>query len=244
MSMGAEPDPPPDQGAAPDGAAPDDAAPDGADTILLINPNTSARALAMMLAAAAPHLPPGLRLRGVCAAAGVPMIVTEADLRVSAAEVVRLGRSAAVRAIVVAAFGDPGVEALRALVSVPVIGLGAAAIAEAAAGGRRFGIATTTPRLAGAIARLVARLSLSGSFTGTRVPGDDPLVLAGDPARQEIALAAAARLCFTRDGAQAVIIGGGPLSAAARSARVQDMGLIIEPVPAAIRRAVRLLAGG
>ena len=98
MSMGAEPDPPPDQGAAPDGAASD-----GADTILLINPNTSAPALAMMLAAAAPHLPPGLRLRGVCAAAGVPMIVTEADLRVSAAEVVRLGRSAAVRAIVRAA---------------------------------------------------------------------------------------------------------------------------------------------
>ena len=211
--------------------------------ILLINPNTSARALDMMLRIAAAVAPAGVAVRGIGAASGVPMILTDADLRASAAEVVRLGiaSTADMAAMVVAAFGDPGAEALRAAVRVPVVGIGAAAFAEAAAGGRRFGIATTTPGLIGAIEALVARLSFGSGFTGVRVPIDDPLALAADPSRQEEALAQSVRECIELDGADAVIIGGGPLSAAAAALRRRFATDIIEPVPAAIRCVARLL---
>jgi allantoin racemase len=195
----------------------------------------------MMLDIAAPLLPLGAALRGVSAARGMAMIVSEADLLAAAPEVVRLGLEARdVTAIVVAAFGDPGVVALRDAVSVPVVGIGEASIAEAAEGGRRFGIATTTPGLVRPIEALVERLSLSRNFTGVRVPGGDPLLLAADAARQQRALARSVRDCIDLDGAEAVIIGGGPLSAAAQALRLNFTIEITEPVPAAIRYITRL----
>ena len=212
-------------------------------TILLINPNTSEQTTRLMLDAAARDLPPHVTLRGATAGHGVPMIVTEADLLGSAAEVIRLGRAAApdVSAIVVAAFGDPGAGALREVVGVPVIGIGESAMREAASGGRRFGVATTTPALVGSIEALVERLDLGRQFTGARVPDADPLVLAADASGQETALARLAAECFGQDGAEAVIVGGGPLSGAARALRERFGSRIVEPVPAAARRALRLL---
>lgn len=215
--------------------------------ILLINPNTSAASLEMMLGVAR-GAGPGLAIRGVCAETGPSMIVDAAQLAASAAEVVRLGRAAAgVSVIIVAAFGDPGVAELRGLVDVPVIGIGEASVREAAAGGRRFGIATTTPELVAAMGAMVERLGVAASFTGVRLAdGDplsgDPLSLAAHPAAQEQALAAAVAACVERDGAEAVIIGGGPLSDAARALRDRLAVAIIEPVPAAVRLA-GVLAG-
>jgi allantoin racemase len=211
-------------------------------TLLLLNPNTSERTTHLMLDVAARGLPAGVTLRGETAAHGAPMIVTEADLPGSAAEVIRMGGAAGpeVSAIIVAAFGDPGAAALRDRVSVPVIGIGEASMREAASGGRRFGIATTTPALVGAIQTMVEQLDLGCWFTGARVPNGDPLVLAADPPRQEAALARAASDCFDLDGAEAVVIGGGPLSAVARALRERFGSRIIEPVPAAVRRALML----
>jgi len=213
-------------------------------TILLINPNTSERTTRLMLDAAAPDLPPAVTLRGATAARGVPMIVTEAALLASAEEVLRLGRAAGpdVAAIIVAAFGDPGAAELRNAVTVPVIGIGEASMREAASGGRRFGIATTTPALVGSIETMVEQVGLGRWFTGARVPAGDPLSLAADATRQEAALARAATECFDLDGAAAVIIGGGPLSGAARTLREQFGRRIVEPVPAAVRRALMVLS--
>jgi Asp/Glu/hydantoin racemase len=215
-------------------------------TILLINPNTSVASLDMMLSVARPLLPPDVAIRGVCVAAGVPMITTEAALTAAAAEVAAIGvaESAGADAIVVAAFGDPGAALLRALGTLPVIGIGESAIREAAADGRRFGIATTTPGLVGAMERMVGRLSFAAQLTGVRVPDGDPQALAADPPSQQAALAEAATACIEQDGAAAVIIGGGPLSEAARALRGRFAVAMIEPVPAAIRQALRVLGKG
>lgn len=206
--------------------------------ILIVNPNTSARTTAMLLGVARAHLPPGTAVRGATAADGPGMIVDEAALARSADEVVRIGltEGPGARAVIVAAFGDPGAGRLRAALSVPVIGIGEAAIREAAAGGRRFGIATTTPALARAIAAMVAAHGVAASFTGLRLPEADPLALAADPARQDAALGQAVRDCLDRDGAEVVVIGGGPLSESAARLHGQYPGAIIEPLPAALRR--------
>ena len=205
--------------------------------ILLINPNTSERTTAMMLAAARPHLRPGIGIRGATAALGPAMILDEAAVAASVEEVVRIGLQDGQRArgVVVAAFGDPGVDRLRVLLPIPVVGIGEAAIREAASSGRRFGIATTTPGLVRAIKARVAELRLGHLFTGVRVPGTDPLLLASDPARQDEALAQATRDCIEQDGAEAVVIGGGPLSDTAARLREYYPGAIVEPVPAAMR---------
>lgn len=174
------------------------------------------------------------------------MIVNEHDLNASADEVVRLGlaEASAAAAIIVAAFGDPGLRRLRDLASVPVVGIGEASFAAASRGGRRFGIATTTAGLVNAIEAMIEQRSSGALFTGVRVAEGDPLVLAADPAAQEHALAQAVRDCVAMDGAEAVVIGGGPLSAAARALRDQFGAEIIEPVPEAVRLASRLAGFG
>ncbi len=199
----------------------------------------------MMLTVAERALPPGFTLAGACAATGPSMITNAEQLVGSVAEVVRIGRTASkISAIVVAAFGDPGVAELRDIMDVPVIGIGEASMQEAHAGGRRFGIATTTPGLVASITAIIEQLGFAGAFTGVRLGTGDPLALAADPAAQERALAEAARLCVTQDGAEAVIIGGGPLSAAAAALGQTVMLPIIQPVPAAIRRIADLVKIG
>lgn len=119
------------------------------------------------------------------------MIVRDEDLDASAADVVRRGAAEVsdVSAIVVAAFGDPGVEAPRGLVGVPVVGIGEASLTEAASGGQRFGIAATTPGLIRSIEGSVTKLALNEWFTSVWFPEVDPIDLAADAPRQELELA-------------------------------------------------------
>lgn len=205
-------------------------------SIALINPNSSAATLESMLAVARPLLPPGLELVGAVADRGPPMIVDEAGLEIAADEVLRLGCALARRCcgIVVAAFGGPGVERLRRDVDCPVLGIGDAALRSAAARGR-FAVATTTPRLVDSIVRQAAAVGAGDRFLGVRLAEGDPTELAADPALQLERLLAAVQRCFEQDGADAVVIGGGPLSDSARALRARFGERIVEPVPAAMR---------
>src|SRR5262245_53683450 len=103
-------------------------------SLLLINPNTSAKTTEMMLAAARPLLAGHARLRGITAANGARMILSDEDIAVAAQEVIRLGQAAAkdVDCIVIGAFGNPGLDELRRSLPCHVIGIGEAAVLEAA----------------------------------------------------------------------------------------------------------------
>ncbi|HEY3049964.1 MAG TPA: aspartate/glutamate racemase family protein [Polaromonas sp.] len=212
-------------------------------TVLLINPNTSLQTTALMLRSARAVLQPPVELVTATAARGAPMIISEADLAISAQEVVTMGLAHAtqVDAMVISAFGNPGLGALRTQVAVPVVGIGDAAMQEAAAGGRRFGIATTTPGLELSIAGAVDRLGLRAQFSGVRIPPGDPLVLAGNPDLQAERLADAVRACVKQDGAAAVVIGGGPLAESADRLARQFAVPVISPVAAGMRQVMREL---
>ena len=143
--------------------------------ILLINPNTCADTTAMMVAIARSCVPDGIAVTGATATRGPPMITTPAALAAAAAEVVEIGtrEAAGVSGIVVGAFGDPGLETLQRNVSIPAVGICEAAMIDAAAGGRRFGVATVTPDLAAPITERARDLGLLHLFTGIRLtPGD------------------------------------------------------------------------
>ena len=70
-------------------------------------------------------------------------------------------------AVVVACFGDPGVEALRLLVRVPVIGIGAASFVQAAFISRRFAIVTPAVGTPERYAAVTAAMGLTRQFLGT-----------------------------------------------------------------------------
>ncbi|VVD72675.1 aspartate/glutamate racemase family protein [Pandoraea nosoerga] len=219
--------------------------------ILLINPNTSTATTHMMAGIARTYFasvmagPPSVV--GATVPQGAPMIVDEHDLAI-AAEAVNdpqiIALAALADGVIVGAFGDPGIDALRARLDVPVVGIGASSVREAATGGRRFGIATTTPRLADSIAANVRKLGLGAHFTGARFTTGDPLALGDAPAQLESSLAGAVQACIEADGAQAVVIGGGPLGEAAQALGERFSIPVIGPVPAACRALLRAMRLG
>jgi len=209
--------------------------------ILLINPNSSVKTTDMMVGIAAASAPPDIGVVGATASRAPQMITTQAELLASADEVVEIGKRdvGGMSGIIVGAFGDPGLDALRNAVAVPVVGICEASMMEAASGGRRFGVATVTPDLVAPIEQRARDLHLHDLLSGIRLTPGDPLELARDPARLERALAEAVRECLEKDGAEAVIIGGGPLGQAAVALAPLFKQPIVAPIPAAVRRLVR-----
>jgi Asp/Glu/hydantoin racemase len=211
--------------------------------LLLVNPNSNAATTDAMVAIAADAAPPGTVVEGLTAPEGPPVILEPVALEGAGLVVASLApavRAKAPDAVMVAAFGDPGLAALRSQLAVPVVGIGEAAITEAADRGR-FAIVTTTPALAGAITALVERLGAGRLFSGVYLTPDDPETLMRDENGLVTALRGACEAALADPRLRALVIGGGPLAVAARRLAGEVPVPIIEPVPAAVRLALRRL---
>lgn len=167
----------------------------------------------------------------------------------AASGVVEIGRQAAMSdgsaAFIVSAFSDPGLAELRqALPDAVVVGIGEEAFHEAARDGRSFAIVTITPDPA-LIESFQARaedLGYAEQYKGVRVTPGDPNDLVEKPEQLDAALAKAVEKAISEDGAEAVIMGGGPLSAPAM--RIQprfDVPLVVA-VTAATNAVLKKLA--
>jgi Asp/Glu/hydantoin racemase len=211
--------------------------------VLLINPNSFEATTAMMVAIAKSVVADGFDILGATATRAPSMIVTPDSLEAAAPEVLEIAQAhrLACDGIVVAAFGDPGLAGIRASVKLPAVGIGESSILEAAENGRRFGVATTTPQLKSKIDALPEALGLRSRYTGTRFADGDPETLMRDPTRLRDALAGAVEACIAQDGAEAVIIGGGPLGEAARELQPMFAVPVIAPIPSAVARIIRLI---
>lgn len=219
--------------------------------LILINPNTNETTTETMRAIAARAAPDGWSVSAMTVRRGVPLITDAVQLAQAAAAVANLAdapelddsAAAGMAGVIVSAFGDPGLDALRARLSVPVTGIGEAAFAEAAAGGRRFAVATTTPDLAEPIAAMARRRGHGASFAGVALTEGDVHRIMADPARLVAALGEACERAIADLGAEAIVIGGGPLGEAAAMLTGRFAVPIIAPIPAAVRLAIRRIGG-
>ncbi|MDE5445998.1 aspartate/glutamate racemase family protein [Bradyrhizobium sp. CSA207] len=211
--------------------------------ILLINPNSLEATTAMMVAIAKSAAIDAFDIVGATAARSPLMIVTPDALDAAAAEVEEIARAhrSSCDGIIVAAFGDPGLAGIKAGMELPAVGIGESAMFAAAENGRRFGVATTTPLLKSKIDALPDVLGLRSRYTGTRFAEGEPQDLMRDPAQLSAALAGAVEACIAQDGAEAVIIGGGPLGEAARALQPMFAVPVIAPIPSAVARIIRLI---
>lgn len=214
--------------------------------LILINPNTNSSTTAMMVDIAQIEAGATARIAGETAQWGVPLITNEAALAVAADAVHERATALSARhvdGVIVAAFGDPGLDAARAVLGCPVTGIAEAAMREAAfdsAGHpRRFSVVTTTPQLADSIVRRAGDYGLSAQCSGVQLTPEDPAILMADAKRLVDALSEAGRRAVEDDGAEALVIGGGPLAQAARALRPRFVVPVIEPIPAAVRLALR-----
>lgn len=218
-------------------------------TIVLINPNSNEDATASMVGLARKAVGDLGRVEGRSNTNVPKLLTTPEDMEAAASGVVALGIAAArdpdVSAIIVSAFSDPGLAQLRAAVDVPVFGIGEEVFHEAARGGRAFGIVTVTPdpALIASFQQKADALGYGAQYRGTRVTPGDPAALVQSPADLDAALALAVTEAIGQDGAAAVIMGGGPLSAAAVRLQPQfDVPLVVA-VTAATRAALAATQG-
>jgi Asp/Glu/hydantoin racemase len=203
--------------------------------LALINPNTDAAVTQTMCAIAARA--GAAQITGFTAPFGAALITNEETLATAAEAVLALAPDLSnFDGIIIAAFGDPGLGALRARLPIPVTGIAEAAMRTAARDGRRFAIATTTPDLR---ASIISAATAHGDFAGVWITPGDPATLTADRARLIPALHAACTTAVTEGGAQAVIIGGGPLADAAEAMRDTIGVPLIAPIPEAVALALR-----
>ncbi|WAC26096.1 aspartate/glutamate racemase family protein [Ancylobacter sp. SL191] len=206
--------------------------------LLLVNPNTNVDTTAAMLDIARASLQ-DVRVEALTARFGAPLITNETALAEAGRAVLDLvPHMGAAAGVIVAAFGDPGLSALRRQIAVPATGLAEAGMAEAGEAGRRFAVVTTTPELVAAIARSAEAYGHGPAFLGTFLTPGDPREVMAEPGRLVEALAKACSRAVEA-GAEAVVIGGGPLALAARALSGRRDVRLIEPLPAALRLAHR-----
>jgi Asp/Glu/hydantoin racemase len=223
--------------------------------LLVINPNISDDVTALIGAEARRSAAPGTELVVRTAGSGVEYIETRFESLIAAGAVAEIiaeysagafadggpdsaavGRPA-VDGIVIAAFGDPGMPALKELADVPVIGITEAALCAAALQGHRFSIIAISDRIRPWYLDCVERFGLSGRLASIRSINEALSAIGSVQQDFKETLLALSRQAVAEDGADVVILAGAPLAGLARELRGQIPVPVVDGISAGIRMA-------
>jgi Asp/Glu/hydantoin racemase len=207
--------------------------------ILVVNSNTTDSVTARIGAAARAAASAGTEIEAVSAPFGLPLIVTRADWLVAgpATLAALAARRGHYDAAVIACFGDPGLDAAKELLDVPVLGISEAAFHAACMLGRRFGIVSFTAALRPMFEECMAHHGLAARCAGFRMGP----AFAGDPGRvaeeRRDMIVELCRQSVEQDGAEVVILAGGPLAGLAPVIAPDVAVPLVDGTAAAVRLA-------
>ena len=214
--------------------------------IAVVNPNTTASMTATISHAARLVAGPDTEIVPVTSGMGPVSIEGYYDEAFALPGLLReIGKAEreGAQAAVIACFDDTGLDAARAMVRIPVIGICEAALATAAFIAKRFTVVTTMERSRIPIEELAHRYGMS---TRARIRAaniavlslEDPNSGARDRLRSEIVRAIA------EDNAEAIVLGCAGMADLARTLG-QEFGLpVFDGVGAAVKQAEALVALG
>lgn len=208
--------------------------------LLVVNPNTSASVTERIASAARNAASPGTEIAAVTASWGVPLIVSRADATLAACAALEAMAANAqdCGAIVLAAFGDPGLDAARELMPMPVAGMAESAMLTACMLARRFSLVSFAPELRDLFQEQVSRLGLASMrFLAEPFRSLDSL-----QEEKEAGLLALCRQAVQQDGADLIILAGAPLSGLAARLALCLPVPILDGVSTAVRQAEALSA--
>lgn len=212
--------------------------------LLLINPNISDSVSDLIRAEAERSAAPGTRIEVLTAPFGVAYIETRCEALIGAYAAAQLAAEHHERydAVIVAAFGDPGLPALREALPCPVTGLTEAALASACLLGHRFSIVAISQRIRAWYRETVESYGLASRLASIRGL-DEPLADIGNvQGEQGERLVALAERCVADDGADVIVLAGAPLAGLARSLRGRLPVPSVDGVSSAVRHAETLVA--
>lgn len=140
---------------------------------------------------------------------GSSSIECEYDAAMNVPDIVRLaveGEKEGFDGAIVNCFVDPGLEAVREAVSIPVVGAGSSAVQMAMSVGKRAAIITIVPNLLTMIRRLYAEYITSGRICSVRSVDVPVLSIEGDELIYEKLYQEAIR-AIREDGADSIVLG-------------------------------------
>lgn len=207
--------------------------------LLLINPNTSVDMTDRMVATAGAVLAPDVELVAITATRGMPYIASRAEALVAGTLTLELiaEHQAEADAVVIAAFGDPGLVAARELFDLPITAMAEAAILTACMLGQRFSIVTFSRTLTAWYEDAVALSGLQARCASIRVPDVAFHSVATVQDELEDALVELAERVVREDQADVVILGGAPLTGLAGRIGGRVSVPLVDPLSAAVAQA-------
>jgi len=212
--------------------------------LLVINPNISDSVTALIEAEARRSASPGTELTMLTAPFGVAYIETRFEALIGAYATAQLAAEhhAGHDAVIVAAFGDPGLGGLREVLPVPVLGLTESALVSACLLGHRFSIIAISQRIQAWYREVVEANGLTGRLASIRAL-DRPLASIGSVQHEhQAALLALCESAVDDDGAEVIVLAGAPLAGLGRTLRGRLPVPVVDGVSSAVRHAESLVA--
>jgi Asp/Glu/hydantoin racemase len=212
--------------------------------LLVINPNISTSVTALIEAEARRSASATTALTMQTAPFGVAYIETRFEALIGAYATAQVAAEHAPGhdAVIVAAFGDPGLAGLREVLPMPVLGLTESALASACLLGQRFSIVAISQRISAWYREVVDANGLIGRLASIRAL-DQPLAGIGSVQTDHgTALKALCERAVAEDGADVIVLAGAPLAGLARSLRGQLPVPVVDGVSSAVRHAESLVA--
>ncbi len=212
--------------------------------LLLINPNISDSVSALIQAEAQRSASAGTHIEVLTAPFGVAYIETRFEALIGAYAAAQLAceHHARADAVIVAAFGDPGLGGLREALPCPVTGLSEAALASACLLGQRFSIVAISSRIRAWYRETVEHYGLVGRLASIRGLDETLADIGTVQSDQGERLLALARRCVEDDGADVIVLAGAPLAGLARSLGARLPVPMIDGVSSAVRHAETMVA--
>jgi Asp/Glu/hydantoin racemase len=212
--------------------------------LLVINPNISKDVTSLIESEARRSASPGTELVVRTAGHGVEYIETRFEALIAAGAVAEIlaeytgdASGSSIDGVVVAAFGDPGMPALKELTDVPVIGITEAALCAAALQGHRFSIIAISDRIRPWYLDCVERFGLGGRLASIRSINESLNGIGSVQQDFKETLLALSRQAVTEDGAAVVILAGAPLAGLARELAGQIPVPVVDGISAGIQMA-------
>jgi allantoin racemase len=210
--------------------------------ILMINPNTTDALTQRLAGVARACVGATHEILPRTAPRGFPYVSSRAEAQIAGTIVLEMiaAETAAYDAVVVAAYGDPGLRAAREMLDVPVVGMAEAAMLTACMLGDRFSVVTFSDRLTSwfhegvVAARLESRLASIRALTAAPPALSDVAELLREPL-QELCRRAA-----EEDRADVVILAGAPLAGLAQRIGADLPLMALDPISAAVAQACAL----
>ena len=212
--------------------------------ILMVNPNTTQSVTDILLHAAEAVAAPGTEIIPLTAPRGVPYIATRAEAQIGGAVALEMiaEHQPRIDAVIVAAFGDPGLLGARELFDMPIVGMAEAPMLTACMLGRRFSIVTFARALGPWYEDCVAMHGLSGRCAGVRTLSGGFRSISGVQEEKESLLIDLANAVVAEDEADVIILGGAPLAGLAAKVKDRVPVPLVDPIQAAVKQAEGLVA--